>query len=140
MSSGFIRRYIRHYTHNGQGHPVTCQCRHKGEVEVRLYSFFNLGAMGMGCQRHAPASLLWERVPVPIVLEAGWAPRSAWTGMARYNLLPHRELNRGSSSPWRVVTSTTLVRLPLRTPDHYLICSRNSCSLKAICFQSGIEN
>ena len=41
------------------------------ELEVWLYSFFNIGAMGMGFQRHAPASLLRERVPVPIVLEAG---------------------------------------------------------------------
>jgi hypothetical protein len=35
---------------------------------------------GVGSQRHAPASLLPERDPVPILQEAGWAPLPMWTG------------------------------------------------------------
>jgi hypothetical protein len=36
-------------------------------VEVYLYSFFNLGLVGVGGQRHGPAALPRERDPVPIV-------------------------------------------------------------------------
>jgi hypothetical protein len=35
--------------------------------------------MRVGGQLHAPAALPRERDPVPIVQEAGWAPKSVWT-------------------------------------------------------------
>jgi hypothetical protein len=37
--------------------------------------------MGVSGQRHAPAALLppGKGPPVPIVLEAGWAPEPVWT-------------------------------------------------------------
>jgi len=40
----------------------------------------------VGGQRHAPAALPWEREPVTIVQEAGWAPGSVRTGAE--NLAP----------------------------------------------------
>jgi hypothetical protein len=47
-------------------------------VEVQLYSFFNLGTRwGVGG---------WERDPVPILQEAGWAPGPVWNGVE--NLAP----------------------------------------------------
>ena len=36
--------------------------------------------MGVGGQRHAPVALLSKQRPVPIVQEAGWAPRPVWRG------------------------------------------------------------
>jgi len=41
---------------------------------------------GWGGQRHAPAALHPEKVPVPILQEAGWAPGPVWTGAE--NLAP----------------------------------------------------
>jgi len=37
--------------------------------------------MGVGGQRHAPATLLPGRDPVPTAQEAGWAPGPVWMGM-----------------------------------------------------------
>jgi hypothetical protein len=37
--------------------------------------------MGVGGQRNAPATLPLGGDPVPIVEEAGWAPRAVWTGL-----------------------------------------------------------
>ena len=36
--------------------------------------------MGVGCQHHAPAAFTPEKVPVPIVQEAGLAPGPVWIG------------------------------------------------------------
>jgi len=36
--------------------------------------------MGVEGQPHAPAASTLEKDPVPIVLEAGWAPGPVWTG------------------------------------------------------------
>ena len=36
--------------------------------------------MGVGGQRHAPAAFAPGKDPVPIVLEAGWAPQPVWIG------------------------------------------------------------
>ena len=42
--------------------------------------------MGVGGQRHAPVAFAPGKVPVPIVEEAGWAPRPVWIGAE--NLAP----------------------------------------------------
>jgi hypothetical protein len=42
--------------------------------------------MGMGGQRHAPATLPPGKRTVPILWEAEWAPGSVWTGVE--NLAP----------------------------------------------------
>jgi hypothetical protein len=42
--------------------------------------------MEMSGQRHTPVAVLWEREPVAIVQEAGWAPKPVWTGAE--NLAP----------------------------------------------------
>ena len=60
-------------------------------------------------QRHAPAALYPGKDPVPIVQEAGWAPRPVWTGAE--NLAPTRIL-----SPVRPARSQSLYRL--RYPAH----------------------
>jgi len=41
---------------------------------------------GVGGQRHAPAAFTSGKDPVPIVQEAGWAPRLVWRGAK--NLAP----------------------------------------------------
>ena len=41
--------------------------------------------MEVGGQRHAPAALLPEKDPVPIVQEAGWATGPVWTGAENLN-------------------------------------------------------
>jgi hypothetical protein len=47
-----------------------------------------------------------EKDPVPIVQEAGWAPRPVWTGAE--NLTPYRDSIPQPSSPQPVATPTTL--------------------------------
>jgi hypothetical protein len=42
--------------------------------------------MGVGSQRHAPATFTSGKAPVPIVQETGWAPEPVWTGAE--NLAP----------------------------------------------------
>jgi hypothetical protein len=50
-------------------------------LELKLYSFFNLGARwGVGGQRHAPAALPTGKRPCATVQEAGRAPKPVWTG------------------------------------------------------------
>ena len=51
--------------------------------------------MGVGGQCHSPANLPRERDPVPIVLEAGWALGTVWTGAE--NLAPPTGFN-----PWTI--------------------------------------
>jgi hypothetical protein len=42
--------------------------------------------MGMGGQRHVPATLPPGKTPYKIVYEAGWAPGTVWMGVE--NLTP----------------------------------------------------
>jgi hypothetical protein len=51
--------------------------------------------MGVGGQCHAPAALPPGKDPVPIVLEAGWAPGLAWMDVK--NLAPHWDSILGPS-------------------------------------------
>jgi hypothetical protein len=51
----------------------------RGEVDVLLYSFFNLGARWRLVVNATPWSLYPPKDPVPIVWEAGWAPGPVWT-------------------------------------------------------------
>jgi hypothetical protein len=55
-------------------------------------------------QRHTPAALYPGKDPVPIVQEAGWAPRPVWTGVE--NLAP-----TGIRSTNRPARSQSLYRL-----------------------------
>jgi hypothetical protein len=63
-------------------------------------------------QRHAPTSFYPGKDPVPILQEAGWAPRSVWTGAE--NLAP-----TGARSPDRLGRSQSLYRLSY--PAHIYI-------------------
>jgi hypothetical protein len=58
----------------------------RGGVEVKPYSFFNLGAKYGGWSTPRPGLFTPGKDPVPIVLEAGWDPRPVWTGAK--NLAP----------------------------------------------------
>ena len=66
--------------------------------------------MWVGRQRHAPAALLPEKEPVPIVQEAGWDPGPVWTGAE--NFAPTE--TRSSDRPAR---SQSLYRLRYRAHD-----------------------
>jgi hypothetical protein len=67
-------------------------CRHKGAVEVQLYSFLTLATDG-GWVVNAMPWLLYtrERAPVPIVQEDVWAPGTVWINVEkRKSLAPTR--------------------------------------------------
>jgi hypothetical protein len=60
-------------------------------VEVRLYSFFNLGTRWGWVVSATPQLLyLQDRDPIPVFYEAGWTPGLVWTGVE--NLAPHQDL------------------------------------------------
>ena len=65
--------------------------------------------MGMGGQRHVPATFTLGKDPVPIVQEAVWAPGPVWTGAE--NLAPTR-----IRSPDRPASSVSLYRLSYPGP------------------------
>jgi len=83
--------------HKGKAHPTTCHEGPKGGAEVKLYSFLNLGARWGGLSTPRPGRFIPRKDPVPIVLEAGWAPGPIWTNAE--NLAPHRDSISGPSSP-----------------------------------------
>ena len=59
-----------------------------GVVEVYIYSFFKLGARCGWVVNATPRPLYpWERDPVPIVQEVGWAPGSSM------DVTTHRQLS-----------------------------------------------
>jgi len=56
-------------------------------IAVWLYSFFNLSSrLGFYGKPTSQLLYLWEREPVPIVQEGGWAPGPVWMGAE--NLAP----------------------------------------------------
>ena len=85
----------------------------RGEVELWLYSFFNLGARRGGWS--TPRSRLlypWERDPVPIVQEIEWATGPVWTSAE--SLTP-----TGIRSPDRPARSKSLYWLGHPDPHHW---------------------
>ena len=65
-----------------------------------MYNFtpsLNLGLDRGGWLMSRPGRFTPAKDPVPIVLEAGWAPGPVWTGVE--NLAPHRNSIPGPSSP-----------------------------------------
>jgi hypothetical protein len=67
-------------------------------------------------QRHAPAAFYPRQNPVPIVQQAGWAPRPVWAGAE--NLAP-----TGIGSPDRPARSQSLYQLSYPGP-HCACCSK----------------
>ena len=63
----------------GRFYPHTCS-EQLGRTEVKLYSFFNLSSRLARVLINATPRLPYppRRDPVPIVQEAGWAPRISW--------------------------------------------------------------
>ena len=70
--------------------------------------------MGMGGQRHDPAAFTPGKDPVPIVKEAGWAPRPVW--IVAENLTP-----TGIRSPDLPARSESLYRLSCRGSFRYVV-------------------
>ena len=70
---------------------------------------------GVDGQRHAPASLLSGKDPVPIEQETGWAPGPVWMGAE--NLASHLDSIPRPSSPQRVTIPAALSR-PLSHHTH----------------------
>jgi hypothetical protein len=60
--------------------------RHRGGVEISLYSFFNLGPKWGGWSTPRSGRFTHGKDPAHILSEAGWAPGSVWTGAE--NLTP----------------------------------------------------
>ena len=89
-------------------------CRCRGEGEVYLYSYFNLGARS-GAEVHATPRPLYPRetVPVSIVREAGWAPGPLRKGAK--NIAP-----TGNRFPDRPSRSESLYRLGYSGPRNSL--------------------
>ena len=89
--------------------------RPTGEVEVYLYSFFNLGARcGWVVSVTPRPHFTPAKDPVSIVQEAGWAPGPVWTGAE--NLA-----STGIRSPDRPASSQSLHRRS--KPKHTPLCT-----------------
>jgi hypothetical protein len=77
----------------GTGH----EDRSRWEVDIQLYSFFNLGARWEGWSTPRPGCFSPGKDQVPIVYEVGLASGRVWRGDK--NLATHRNLIPGRSSP-----------------------------------------
>ena len=91
--------------------PTTCQWRHRGGVQIQLYSFFNLDAR-LVCVVNATPRPIYprqKRTPVPIVQEAGWVSEPIWKGFDGQKVsFPNRGANTLPSSPQQVGIPTTI--------------------------------
>ena len=61
--------------------PLNSPRRLRSGVEVKLYSFFDLGCRWEGVNSKPRLRYHRERDSVPTVQEAWWAPRPVWTGV-----------------------------------------------------------
>ena len=59
--------------------PYNLPWRHRGRVEILLYSFSNLGITWGWWLTPRPDRFILVYDPVPIVREVGWAPGPVWT-------------------------------------------------------------
>jgi hypothetical protein len=94
MPSSCIHYFIES---KGKGHPTTGH--EVQEVEQRCSSTLSFTSALDGSVWSMPRPggfTSRERGKIPIVLEAGWAPVTVWTGAGK--LTPHRDLIPGSSS------------------------------------------
>ena len=82
----------------------TGRTAHRGSIGLALPFHDHGTRKGEGSASRPGRSLLPEKDPVPIVLEAGWAPETVWTGAE--NLAP-----TGIRSPDRPARSQSLYRL-----------------------------
>jgi hypothetical protein len=75
--------------------------------------------MGVSGQHHAPAALLppGKGPPVPIVLEAGWAPEPVWTQRIEEKSFACRESNPDRPVVQPVVRHYTAWAIPAETID-----------------------
>ena len=92
------------YSHQGRGkvHPRT---GHEGPEAMYSSTLSLTATLGTGgLSKPRPGFFTSRKEPVPIVYEAGWAPRPAWTGAE--NLAP-----TGIRSPDRPARSESLYRL-----------------------------
>jgi len=95
----------------GKVHPRT---GHEGPESSRgiVLLFLNLGARCGGWSTPRPCCFTPDKVPLPIIKEAGWASGTVWTGAE--NLGPHRHSIPRLFSPWRVAMPNELFRFLFR--------------------------
>ena len=101
----------------GKGHPRT---GHEGLDGEQWYSstlYLTSALIGVGGQRHAPATLPSEKDPVPILQEAGWASGPVWTGAKNLT-------STGIRSSDRSVRSESLYGLSYTGPNNELVYTR----------------
>ena len=91
----------------------------RGEGEVQLYSFFNLGARWCGWSKPRLGRFTSGKNPVHIVQEAWWTSGPVWT--VAENLAPHRNSIPLPSSPQRVALATELSRPISQSTKQYQI-------------------
>ena len=70
----------------GEGQPITCQCKHRGEVEVQLYPYATLAQEGGGWS--LPCCGHFTTEGRAIVEEVRWAPGQFWMCLEKRKLLP----------------------------------------------------
>ena len=63
----------------GNGHPMTCLCRHRGQVNVQILRIRNPALERGGRSASGSSRFTLGKDPVPIVQEAGWASGPVWT-------------------------------------------------------------
>jgi len=89
----------------------------QGGVEVEFYSFFNLGVRQDGWSTPRPDRFAPGNDPVPLVQEAGWAPRPAWRSAKNV-------ASTGIRHPDRIARSESLNRLHLPYSIQYTLIYR----------------
>ena len=100
--------------------------RPRGEVEVQLNSFFNLGTIwGRKSTPRSGRFTPGKKDPVPIIQGAGWATGPAWTGTE--NLASTR-----IRYPDRPAGSDSLHRLRYPGPQHIFKKSQLKCKINHI--------
>ena len=121
VSSGFSRSGI--IDARARYRAAARRLRNTG-VEVLLYSFFNLGTRRGWVVNSAPRPLYpWEREPLPIAQEAGWAPGPVWKGVEKISPPPGFDPRNGQPVANIVqkclqflrTSSTPLILIPFST-------------------------
>ena len=97
-----VYQYLRKncmYHINTQRSPQNRPSRPRGEVELQLYSFFNLDSR-WGWVVNVTTRPLYsrERDSIPFLYEAGWAPEPVWMGAENFASNGIRSLDRPTRS------------------------------------------
>jgi hypothetical protein len=121
----------------GKGQPITGHQGPRGGLEVYLYSFSTSALGGGGWSAPRPGRFTPWKDPVPIVLEAGWAPELVWT--CAKNLAP-----TGIRFPDRPARSQSLYRLSYpahhENGNHINLCTQMGFVRGQLFFQENLNH